>query len=86
MEEFGRDRRINKNYGQPLFDDALFPDEDAALAEMKRQYMAKKQKMKVREAFYPYIRKDSKITYYDKIHDRYRIRIPFALRSSFVCL
>ena len=82
MEEFGRDRRINKNYGQPLFDDALFPDEDSALAEMKRQYMAKQREMKVREAFYPYIRKDSKITYYDKIHDRYRIRIPLALRKK----
>ncbi len=83
MEEYGKDKRINKDFGQPMFDsESLFHEETAAILEIKSQYMAKQREMKVREALYPYIRKDSKITYYDKIHDRYRIRIPYALRKK----
>ena len=83
MDGFGKDTRINKNFGQPMFDgETLFCKENAEIAEIKSQYMAKQREMKVREALFPYLHRESKVTYYDAKRDLHRMRIPKALRKK----
>lgn len=68
---------------QPDIEDAtLLLNESAEIAEMKKQFMAKQRVLKVKGAFLPYIREGSQIAVHDKVNDRYKIRIPYALRKE----
>ena len=68
---------------QPDYEDAtLLLDENAAIVEMRKQYMAKQRVIKVKGAFLPYIREGSQIAVFDKGNNRFKIRIPVALRKD----
>ena len=60
----------------------LFPEESAEIVDMKKQYEAKQRVLKVKGALLPYVREGSKTVTYDKKNDRYKIRIPVALRKD----
>ncbi len=73
-----------ESISRQLNDDSatLFPEESAEIVDMKKQYEAKQRVLKVKGALLPYVREGSKTVTYDKKNDRYKIRIPVALRKD----
>ncbi len=83
MEGNKKNKKYKDIYLQPEYEDAtLLSDENAAIVEMKKQYMAKQRVLKVKGALLPYIREGSQIAVFDKGNNRYKIRIPVALRKD----